>query len=101
MNKLEDKSREMRLGAKEVHAAAVSVWSEQLIKLRYFKHCHFSSGSCGAWAFEAEEEKEEVDMTLLLLLRKPARGPREEELLRELEGRGGEERWVGACGREC
>jgi len=101
MNKLEDKSREMRLGAKEVHAAAVSVWSEQSIKLRYFKHCHFSSGSCGAWAFEAEEEKEELDMTLLLLLRKPARGPREEELLRELEGRGEEERWVGACGREC
>lgn len=98
MNRLEDKSREMRLGARDVHAGAVSVWSEQSIKLRYFRHCHFSSGSC-AW-LEVEEEKEELEMTLLLRLRNPARGPREEELLRELEGRGEDERWVPGWGRE-
>jgi hypothetical protein len=99
LNKLFDKSREIKLGARDDHAGAVSVCSEQSIRLRYLRHCHFSSGSC-CWAFEAEEEKEELEMTLLLRLRKPARGPREEELLRELDGRGEEDRWGVGWGRE-
>jgi hypothetical protein len=99
MKRLEDKSREIRLGAREVHADAVSVCNEQSIRLRYLRHCHFSSGSW-CWAFEAEEDKDELEMTLLLRLRKVDRGPRVEELLLELEGRGDEERWMVACGRE-
>jgi hypothetical protein len=89
MNKFADKSRESKLGAKEVHAGADNVCKEQSERHRYFKHCHFSSGR--VCTFDVDEEKEEFDTTLLERYI-PARVGRDEELLRELDGRGEDER---------
>jgi hypothetical protein len=89
MNKLADKSREIKLGAKEVQAGADNVCNEQSERHKYLRHCHFSSGR--VCTFDVDEEKEEFDMTLLERYI-PARVGREDELLRELDGRGEEER---------
>jgi hypothetical protein len=85
MNRLADKSNETKFGPSEVHAGADKVWSEQSEKQRYFRHCHFSSGR--EWTFDVDEENDEVDTTLLERYKIPVL-PLEEELLRELEGRG-------------
>ena len=85
INKFADKSSETKFGASEVQAGADNVGNEQSVKHRYFRHCHFSSGR--AWAFDADEDSEEFDTKLFDRYNIPAR-PLEEELLRELDGRG-------------
>ena len=98
INKLADKSKETKFGANEIHAGADNVCNEQSDRHKYFRHCHFSSGrEC---TFDVEEENEEFDTTLLERYI-PARVGRVEELLRELDGRGDEERfprysWISA-----
>jgi hypothetical protein len=85
MNRLADKSNDTKFGAREVHAGAERVCNEQSEKERYLRHCHFSSGR--EWTFDVDEESEEVDTTLLERYNIPAL-PLDDELLRELEGRG-------------
>jgi hypothetical protein len=85
MNRFADKSKETKFGANEVHAGADNVCNEQSERHKYFRHCHFSSGR--VCTFDVEEENEEFDTTLLDRYI-PARVGREEELLRELDGRG-------------
>jgi len=63
MNKLADKSRETRLGARDVHAGADKVCSEQSDKQRYLRHCHFSSGKVLASDFD--DDSDEFETTLL------------------------------------
>ena len=89
MNKFADKSKETRFGAKYIHAGADKVCNEQSGKQRYFKHCHFSSGRVPL-TFDVDEEREEFEITLLERYRISTR-PLEEELLRELDGRGDDE----------
>lgn len=91
MNKFADKSKEIKFGAKDVHAGADKVCNEQSGRQRYFKHCHFSSGRVPR-AFDADDENEEFDTALLGRYGISTR-PLEEELLRELDGRGDDERF--------
>jgi len=84
MNRFPERSKEVKLAASGCQAAGVRVCNEQSDKQRYLKHCHFSS------VRDVEEENEELDTTLFDRY-KAARG-REEELLRELDGRGDGER---------
>lgn len=94
INKFADKSSETKLGASDVHAGADNVCNEQSDKHRYFKHCHLSSGR---WAFDVDDESEELDTTLLERYSIPALA-RDEELLRELDGRGDAARCArGSC----
>jgi hypothetical protein len=63
INKLADKSSEMRFAASGVHAGAVKVCSEQSDKQRYLRHCHLSSArEC---KFETDDDSEEFDAMLL------------------------------------
>lgn len=63
MNKLADKSRDTKFGAKDVHAGADNVWSEQSDKHKYLRHCHFSSGR--EWMCDVKDDIEEVDKARL------------------------------------
>jgi hypothetical protein len=84
MNKFPERSSEVRLAASGCQAAGVKVCSEQSDRQRYLRHCHFSSDN------EVDDDNEEFETTLFDRYR-AARG-REEELLRELDGRGDEAR---------
>jgi hypothetical protein len=86
INKLSDRSSDTRFAAKQLHAGAVNVWSEQSIRQRNLRLCHLSSGRECKFKFDVEDDNEELDMTLLD--RYIAARPFEEELLLELEGRG-------------
>jgi hypothetical protein len=88
MKRFPDRSRDTRFGASDVQAGAVKPVNPHSDMHRYLRHCHFSSGR--VFALEVFEDTDEFETTLL---ERYSTRPREEELLRELEGRGDVARW--------